>query len=158
MPKTKFQDVVFTVIMVIVMVYAMVCYNIAVESGQMSNSIFLYALAEMPIMCIIAFLLEFFFVGKVTKKIAFKILNPEQTQPIFIILAISSLTVCFMCPFMSFFATILFNYSGVSNVIPTWLGITVRNFPMALFWQIFYAGPFVRFVFKKIFAKQLSEN
>lgn len=158
MPKTKFQDVVFTVIMVIVMVYAMVCYNIAVESGQMSNSIFLYALAEMPIMCVIAFLLEFFFVGKVTKKIAFKMLNPEQTQPIFIILAISSLTVCFMCPLMSFFATILFNYSGVSNVVPTWLGITVRNFPMALFWQIFYAGPFVRFVFKKIFASKLSEN
>lgn len=158
MPKTKFQDVVFTVIMVIVMVYAMVCYNIAIANEGMSNNVFLYAFSEMPIMCIIAFLLEFFFVGRVTKNIAFKILNPAQTQPIFIILAISSLTVCFMCPLMSFFATILFNYSGVSNVIPTWLGITVRNFPMALFWQIFYAGPFVRFVFKKIFAKQLSEN
>lgn len=31
MPKNKFQDAVFTVIMVIVMVYAMVCYNICKE-------------------------------------------------------------------------------------------------------------------------------
>lgn len=158
MPKTKFQDVVFTVIMVLVMVYAMVCYNIAIENGGMSNDVFLYALSEMPIMCVIAFLLEFFLVGRMTKNIAFKMLNPAQTQPIFLILAISSLTVCFMCPLMSFFATILFNFSDASNIVSDWLEITVRNFPMALCWQIFYAGPFVRFVFKKIFAKQLSEN
>ena len=29
MPKTKFQEVVFTILMVFVMVYAMICYNIA---------------------------------------------------------------------------------------------------------------------------------
>lgn len=33
MPKTKFQDFIFTIIMVIVMVYAMVCYNIAFDKG-----------------------------------------------------------------------------------------------------------------------------
>ena len=29
MPKTKFQEVIFTILMVMVMVYAMVVYNIA---------------------------------------------------------------------------------------------------------------------------------
>ena len=29
MPKTKLQEVVFTILMVFVMVYAMICYNIA---------------------------------------------------------------------------------------------------------------------------------
>ena len=29
MPKNLFQEIVFTVIMVFVMVYAMICYNIA---------------------------------------------------------------------------------------------------------------------------------
>lgn len=44
MPKNKFQDAVFTVIMVIVMVYAMVCYNISTNMGGLSNEVFLMAL------------------------------------------------------------------------------------------------------------------
>ena len=59
MPKTKFQDFIFTIIMVIVMVYAMVCYNIAFDNG-VGNDIFLLALHELPIMGVIGFLLEFF--------------------------------------------------------------------------------------------------
>ena len=31
MPKTKFQEIIFTILMVIVMVYAMICYNISLE-------------------------------------------------------------------------------------------------------------------------------
>lgn len=42
MPKTKFQDFIFTIIMVIVMVYAMVCYNIAFDKG-VGNDIFLFS-------------------------------------------------------------------------------------------------------------------
>ena len=30
MPKTKLQNVIFTIIMAFVMVYAMVCYNISI--------------------------------------------------------------------------------------------------------------------------------
>ena len=50
MPKTKFQDFIFTIIMVIVMVYAMVCYNISINIGGMSNKVFIMALGELPIM------------------------------------------------------------------------------------------------------------
>ena len=50
MPKTKLQNVIFTIIMAFVMVYAMVCYNIAIDKGGMSNQIFLLAFHEMPIM------------------------------------------------------------------------------------------------------------
>ena len=49
MPKTKFQDFIFTIIMVVVMVYAMVCYNIAFDKGAMSGSVFLIAFHELPI-------------------------------------------------------------------------------------------------------------
>ena len=121
--------------------------------GGLNNNVFLEAFKELPIMGVIAFLIEFLFVGKLSKKIAFKIVNPKETQPIFITLAISAIIVCFMCPLMSFFATILFNYSGIENVVATWLETSVKNFPMALCWQIFYAGPFVRFIFRKIFVK-----
>lgn len=151
MPKTKFQDFIFTIIMVIVMVYAMVCYNISINIGGMSNKVFIMALGELPIMGAIAFLLEFLLIGHITKKIAFNMVNPKETKPILMIIIISSLTVCFMCPLMSFFATVLFNYFGIENLLANWLEITVKNFPMALCWQIFYAGPFVRFIFRKIF-------
>lgn len=33
MPKTKLQNIILTLIMAFVMVYAMVCYNIALEKG-----------------------------------------------------------------------------------------------------------------------------
>ena len=49
MPKTKLQEVVFTILMVFVMVYAMICYNIALNMGGMSNVVFLNAFHELII-------------------------------------------------------------------------------------------------------------
>ena len=43
MPNNKFQEVIFTIMMVFVMVYAMICYNIALNMGGMSNEVFLAA-------------------------------------------------------------------------------------------------------------------
>ena len=57
MPKSKLQEVIFTILMVFVMVYAMVCYNIALNTGGMSNAVFLAAFRELPIMMPIAFIL-----------------------------------------------------------------------------------------------------
>lgn len=151
MKTTKFQEIVLTIVMVIVMVYAMICYNIAFASGHMENQVFLTAFGELPIMAVIAFLVEFIFVGKIVKTLTFRILDPENTQPVLITLMISSLTVCFMCPLMSFFAAVLFNYSEIGNIISTWLEISVRNFPMALCWQLFYAGPSVRKLIRVLF-------
>lgn len=157
MPQTKFQDFIYTIIMVIVMVYAMVCYNVAVNIGGLSNSVFLIALKELPIMGVIAFLLEFFLIGKVSQKLAFRLVNPKEDKPIFVILTISSIIVCFMCPIMSFIGSTFFNFNGITNVFSNWIKTTVLNFPMALCWQIFYAGPLVRLIFKKIFKKRFEE-
>ena len=46
MPKNKFQEVIFTIIMVFVMVYAMICYNIVLNTGTMTNETFLLAFHE----------------------------------------------------------------------------------------------------------------
>ena len=62
MPQTKKQEIVYTVMMVCVMVYGMVCYNIALDVGGMQNFIFLAAFSELPIMGVIAFLLDTFLV------------------------------------------------------------------------------------------------
>ena len=154
MPKTKLQEVIFTVFMVIVMVYAMVCYNIAFAMGGMQNKVFVAALSEMPIMCAIGFVLDMLIAGPLAKKCAFKVINPQKDRPIFIILAISVFSILFMCPMMSFTATILFNGGFNSEIVATWAGLTVKNFPMAFFWQLFVAGPLVRFIFGKIFREK----
>jgi hypothetical protein len=154
MPKTKLEDFIYTIIMVIVMVYGMICYNVAINMGAMSNQVFIIALGELPIMCTIAFILEFFFIGKLSKTIAFKLVNPKQDKPIFVIIVMSAIIVSIMCPVMSFIGSVLFNFNGIENIISKWLQTFVINFPMALCFQIFYAGPFVRFIFKKIFERE----
>ncbi len=153
MPKNKFQEVVFTVIMVFFMVYAMICYNISLNIGKMKNEVFLSAFHELVIMGPIAFVLDFFIVGKIAKAKAFRMVNIEKDNPFHLVLAISFVSVIFMCPLMSLAATLLFKNAG-SEFIAVWIETTVKNFPMALFWQIFFAGPIVRAVFGAIFREK----
>lgn len=80
MPKNKFQDVIFTIIMVFVMVYTMICYNIALNVGGMNNQVFLNAFHELVIMGPIAFILDFFLIGPFAKKKAFSIVNLERDK------------------------------------------------------------------------------
>ena len=162
MPKTKFQEVVFTILMVFVMVYAMICYNISLNIRGMTNAVFLMAFHELVIMGPAAFVLDFFFFGSLSKKLAFRVVNPCQDRPIFVILAISSVTVLLMCPSMSLIATLLFKSAGkeiiaASQFVAVWLQPTAMNFPMAFFWQIFFAGPLVRAVFGQLFREKESQ-
>ena len=64
--------------MVIVMVYAMICYNIALSTGGMSNFVFLAAFKELAVMGPIAFVLDFFLVGKIAKAKAFKMVDARK--------------------------------------------------------------------------------
>jgi len=150
MPKNRKQETIFTIMMVIAMVYAMVCYNIAMSMGGMQNKVFLIALTELPIMGVIGFVLDTLIAGPLAKKFAFQCVNPQEDRPLAIIMAISIFSILFMCPLMSFVATILFNGGINSQMFAKWIELTVRNFPMAFFWQLFVAGPVVRFLFSKI--------
>ena len=89
MPKTLFQNIVFTLMMSFLMVYAMICYNISLNMGGMSNEVFLAAFHELIIMGPIAFILDFFLVGPIAKKKAFMIVNPQKDNPFVSVLAIS---------------------------------------------------------------------
>ena len=52
--KSRLENILFTLVMAFVMVYAMVCYNIAIDKGGMTNEVFLLAFHEIPIMWPIA--------------------------------------------------------------------------------------------------------
>ena len=110
MPKNKFQEVIFTLIMVFFMVYAMICYNISLNTGSMTNRVFLDAFHELVIMGPIAFILDFFIVSKLK--------------------------------------------DAGKQFVAVWLQTTAFNFPMAFFWQLIYAGPIVRFIFRHIFPEK----
>ena len=153
MPKTKFQEVIFTIMMVFVMVYAMICYNIALNVGGMNNTVFLSAFHEFVIMAPVAFILDFFFVGHIAKRTAFPHRESGKENPFHLVIAISVVSVAWMCPLMSLVATILFKDAG-SQFIAVWLQTIALNFPMAFFWQMLYAGPFVRFLFRQIFREK----
>lgn len=155
MPKTLFQGIVFGVLMVCAMVYFMICYNIAMDMGGLTPAVFAMALGEFPLMALIAFALETAFLGKLAKLLAFKFVNPAEDKPIVVILAISAMTVCCMCPTMSFIATLM--HSGTDALFTSWLQKWFFNFVPALLWQLFFAGPLVRFVFGLIF-REKQEN
>ena len=150
MPKNKFQDAVFTLIMAAVMVYGMIVYNVALNMGGVSGQTFLIALNEIPIMVPIAFVLEFFVVGKLARRLAFSVMRPDD-RPQFITYAISICICCIMCPIMSLIATLLFKETKSFAV---WIQTWAMNFPMAMLYQLFYCGPLVRLSFRTIFREK----
>ena len=151
MPKSLFQEIVFTVLMVFVMVYGMICYNIALATGGMSNEVFLMAFRELRIMGPLAFVLEFLLVGRLTKKVTFSLFDPAKVHPLVITESISICTIWFMCPLMSLAATLLFKGGFSSETVAKWFETTAINYPMATFWQLLFAGPVVRKIFGLIF-------
>ena len=153
MPKNKVQDAVFTAIMAIIMVYGMIVYNVALNTGGVTSETFLLALHELPIMAPIAFILEFFVVGKLAKRLAFSFMKPID-RPQFITYAISLMIVAIMCPVMSLVATVLFKELSFGMWVHTW----GCNMPMALCWQMLYCGPLSRFIFRLVFRRGKAEN
>ena len=149
MPKTLPERIFFTIVMAAIMVYGMIVYNVALNTGGVSGQTFLLATHEMIIMVPVAFVLEFFIVGKIAQKLAFTVMKPTD-RPQFITYAISLMIVCIMCPVMSLIATVLFKEPSFGTWVHTW----GCNFPMALCWQMFYCGPLVRLIFRTIFRKK----
>lgn len=147
MPKTKLQNLIFTVLMALGMVYAMICYNISLSLGGMSNKIFAMALGELRIMWPLAAVLELFAVEKLSQKLAFRVVTPGRDHPLLVMLTLCSMIVCLMCPMMSAAAVLLFQHPG-REFVAAWLQTLARNFPMALGWQIFFCGPLVRLIFR----------
>jgi hypothetical protein len=155
MPETKFENFMFTVIMTFLMVYAMICYNIAISMGGMQDSVFLTAFGELRIMWPAAIILEMFVMERPVMALTRRVVTKEM--PFFFVLLIRcSLTVCLMCPSMSLIGTLLFKDYHQAGLVSVWLQTAALNFPMALFWQIFFAGPAGRWVFRRIFRKKQS--
>ena len=137
--------------MATIMVYGMIVYNVALNTGGVTNATFGMALHEMPIMVPIAFILEFFVVEKLATKLAFTVVRPTD-RPQIITYAISTMIVCIMCPTMSLIATLLFKDPSLG----IWVQTFGCNMPMALIWQLLFCGPLARLIFRTLFRRQLA--
>lgn len=164
MGKTRGEKIVFGILMSVTMAIGMEVYNVAIKMGyntmpgglsNMVNQVFPDALVEASYMWIFVFLFSNLWGNRLGHALAAKVIRPEQDNPFFITLMISSCTVLVMCPTTSMVAAILFNVilagNPVSQLPAIWVGTVIKNFPMALLWNLFAAGPFSRLVHGKIF-------
>lgn len=183
MPQTKFQRAMFALLTVIVTVHAYVFYSLYVVNGQAlmqanQASGVIEAINRqggvmlcgqmLPIWGIIliefclAYLLEMTVGSPLSFKLACKCFDPRTTHPVIFETAIISATVGLMCPAMSFLAAWLYYpyYLGfnIITLLANWLKLVCFNFPFAWFTQVFFIQPFIRTVFKKLFARQLHES
>ncbi|SMC72446.1 DUF2798 domain-containing protein [Papillibacter cinnamivorans] len=144
MPKTKAQKILFSVLMSFVMVYGMEVYNSAILHRGLTNALFLLPMGEVLILMAVVMGLETFIGGPLARRLAFGLIDPSKDRPIAVILAIQIMTVCIMCPIMSLVATIAFKGGLDPQAAAIWVQTVAINFPMALCWQLFIAGPLVR--------------
>ena len=156
MPKTKFESIIFTAVTAWIMVYIMTLYNIVLASKSFVNSTFITAFKTMWVEFIIIFLCAFFISSRAAKHCAFRVVKPTD-RPIFIIFAIQIFTVVFQVALANIIG-VYHGYGFTAQFLPNYIVTYCKNFIMAMPVQLFIAGPAARFIFRKIFIKEPTQN
>ncbi len=171
MPKTKFQGVIFGIIMSYAMAFGMEIYNVAIKCGyntmagglsNMTNAVFPAAILEGLYMGVIVFAFSNLFGNKCGARFMAKHCDPQKDNPYFCQIMWQAGTVAVMCPAMSLAASILFNLilagSPIYELPAIWVGTVLKNFPMALCWNMFAAAPLTHKLFSLIFRERGKEK
>ncbi|WP_066891247.1 DUF2798 domain-containing protein [Clostridium nigeriense] len=149
MGQTKGQKFIFTLMMCFGMVLFMTIYNMVLNEGFHSNLLF-NLLKEFWLGFFVALICDVFIVAKIAKPIAFRIVKPtKDTNPIKIILAISSCMVVGMVLLMSIYGSVL-AMGFTKDALRIYPMVVLRNFIMALPLNIIIVSPVVRFLFTKV--------
>ena len=165
MPKNKAQGAIFGILMSITMAYGMEVYNVAWKMGiptmpggfsNMTNDVFLGALVEASYMWLFVFLFSNLWGTRGGAALAARLTDSKRDSTFIRGTIRSCCTVLIMCPTMSLVASVLFNVilagMPVAQLPAIWVGTLIKNFPMALLWNLFAAGPVSRLVFAKCFS------
>ena len=167
MPENKFEGRIFALITVLITVPCFVLYCLSYESGGILNINPINLLIFIPIEFVLAYLSEIFLGSPLATKLALNAIDPKKNQPMIVETAIICSTVCVMCPWMTFLATIIYKgiipgliFGQVSlgtfllTFIPNFLQTVIINFPFALLTQLFFIQPLTRRIFRRIFRKE----
>lgn len=166
MPETRGEKLFFGIAMSVTMAIGMEIYNVAISMGYalqpgglsgMTNAVFPAALTEAAYMWIFVFIFSNLWGNRAGHALAARIIRPGQDNPFFITLIVSGCTVLVMCPTMSMAAALLFTIipgrAPVPELPAVWIGTVIKNFPMALLWNLFAAGPVTRLLFRRMFRR-----
>lgn len=168
MIETRKERLIFAFITVIITVPCFVFYCLSIENGGILNVEPKFAFILIPIEFILAYLSEIFIGSPLSMRFAFKAISPKEYKPMIVETAIICATVCIMCPWMSFLATILYKgiFPGIIYhearftigkfflyFIPNFLQTFVLNFPFALLGQLFFIQPLTRRIFRFVLKK-----
>jgi len=142
--------VVFAALTVLFSVVLFVIYNLALGAGALTNATFGQAgpeiLREFPI----ALALQLLVAGPLSRRLAFRVVDPKAAPARLVGLTITFMTIALMAPMMSLASTLL--YRGPSlELASQWLQALALNFPLAVFSQFFFVGPLVRWIFRALF-------
>ena len=144
MPKTRAQRIVFSVLMAFAMVYGMELYNQALLAGGLRTELFLAPFVDMIPLMAAVIVLESLVAGRIVGCLMKKTIDSERCPEVLAIILRGAFTCWCMCPMMSLVATLAFKQPPAGELVATWLQTVACNFPMALLWQLFVAGPVVR--------------
>src|SRR5690606_34153782 len=144
----KFRDLIFSVMMVFTMGYCMTLYNLALENG-FGYITFWIALKSMWIEAFIAFFVQRYIARPLVNKIVTRLVDVEKTKELMLNTLFSLVTVFIMAPCRTFIVNLLHN-GFTTGLIMLLLPTLVLNFPFALIIQTYFAGPFVRFLFRHL--------
>lgn len=183
MPRNQFQRMVFAFITVVITVHAYVFYSLYVVNGSLLMEItgadsVIHAIEKqggvymfgnmLPIWAVVliefcfAYSLECLVGSPLSFKMASRMFDPKKNHPMIFETVIISCTVLIMCPAMSFIAAWIYYpyYAGFNllTLLANWIKLICYNFPFAFFSQIFFIQPLVRWVFGKIFAKDIASR
>lgn len=155
-PKTLPQRIVFTALGVLLMATTMATYNKYLVYGAFSVNLFqqvgIAFLQKAPV----AFLLQFFVIQKFAGKQAAK--YPTDNKILYQCIR-TGFTVLVMCPIMCLYSNIInmiqFHWT-VWQLLEAWISKMPINWIFAFCVQIWILGPVNRFLFSKIFAKELA--
>lgn len=183
MPRNLFQRMVFAFITVVITVHAYVFYSVYVVNGDALRAVAgttsvlsavrsvggIYMFGRvMPVWSVplveffFAYLMENIYGSPLSFRLAAKNFDPRSTHPVLFETAIICATVGLMVPAMSLIAAFLYYpyYNGfrLHTLLVQWLRLICYNFPFAFFTQLFFIQPFVRTVFRFIFAKDIKNR
>ena len=89
--------------------------------------------------------------GKVAHRLTFRLLDASKTPALLITVFMGAFTCWTMCPMMSMVAALAFKHPTIENILAVWIQTVALNFPMALLWRLFIAGPAVRAVARRLY-------
>ena len=165
MPQTKAQGFVYGLCMTIFMTSGMELYNNAIKMGinlqpggfsNMTWAIVPEVLREILFMAPVVLIISNLYGNRLGARLASRLIDPERDSSFFRSCVVIACTTLVMCSSMSLIASVLFNVvlagRPMAELPIIWLGTVLKNFQVALLWNLFVASPLSRLCLRTLVA------